>query len=103
MRQVVFGAGPVGWALSRLLDDQGHDVTTVTRSGAGPEGVTAVAGDAGDPAFVTSVLRGAEVAYQCLNPPYTAWPEGFPPLQRSLLEGSRAAGTKLVSFETLSI
>jgi hypothetical protein len=32
------------------------------------------------------------VIYQCLNAPYTQWPERFPPLQRSVLAAAERAG-----------
>ncbi len=101
MRHVVFGTGPVGSALARLLAAGGEDVIAVNRSGREPNGVRVIAGDAGDAEFATSVLRGADVAYQCLNPPYTKWPELFPPLQEAVVAGARANGAKVVSFENL--
>ena len=64
-------------------------------------GVDVVAGDASNPEFTTEVVRGAAVVYQCLNPPYTKWPELFPPLQAAVLKGAASAGAKLVSFENL--
>jgi hypothetical protein len=39
--------------------------------------------DATDSAAATDAAHGASVVYQCLNAPYTAWPERFPPLQRA--------------------
>ena len=35
------------------------------------------------------------------TPPYTKWPELFPPLQAAVLKGAASAGAKLVSFENL--
>lgn len=101
MGHVVFGTGPVGSALARCLATAGEEVKAVSRSGKGPDGISTVAGDASDPGFVASVVEGTDVAYQCLNPPYTRWPELFPPLQHNLLEAAKAAGTKLVSLENL--
>ena len=100
---IVFGTGPVGMALVEHLAGVGEQVTGVNRSGLGdvPAGVEIVAGDAFDPAFTTNVARNAAVVYQCLNPPYTDWPELFPPLQAAVLQGASAAGAKLVSFENL--
>jgi nucleoside-diphosphate-sugar epimerase len=39
--------------------------------------------------------------YQCLNAPYTQWPELFPPLQRGVLAAAERAGALLVSLENL--
>ena len=100
MKHVVFGTGAVGSALIRHLAAAGEQVSGVSRSGRGPE-EAAVAGDAGDVEFATEAMRGADVAYQCLNPPYTKWPQHFPPLQASLLAAAQAGGVKLVTLENL--
>lgn len=103
MTHVVFGTGSVGLALVEHLVAAGERVIAVSRSGQAnvAEGVEVVGGDASDPEFASSAARGAAVVYQCLNPPYTKWPELFPPLQAAVLEGAAAAGAKLVSFENL--
>ncbi len=101
MKHIVFGTGPVGSALAQHLDASGHDVIAVNRSGRSSDGIETVAGDAADSAFTTSVSEGADVIYQCLNPPYTRWPQEFPGLQRSIIAAARANDAKLVSFENL--
>lgn len=58
-------------------------------------------GDATDPAFVATVMAGASVVYQCLNPPYTKWPELFPPLQAGVLDAAARAGAKFVGMDNL--
>ena len=100
---VVFGTGPVGLAVMDELVAQGKSVRMINRSGRVdlPEGVELVTGDASDPAFTKEASAGAEVVYQCLNPPYTLWPELFPPLQAAVLEGAIASGAKLVSMENV--
>src|SRR4029077_9412950 len=45
--------------------------------------------------------KGASVIYQCLNAPYTQWPERFPPLQRSVLAAAERTGALLVSLENV--
>ena len=102
MKHVVFGTGPVGSALARELSGRGEQVVAVNRSGrADVGGATVLAGDANDADFVRLVADGSAVVYQCLNPPYTKWPDLFPPLQRNLIDAAKAAGAKLVSFENL--
>ena len=103
MTHVVFGTGPVGLALVEHLVATGQKVTAVNRGGYAdvPEGVDVLTGDASDIGFTTEAVRGASVVYQCLAPPYTKWPELFPPLQAAVAEGAFAAGAKLVSFENL--
>jgi len=102
MKHVVFGTGTIGTTLADILAGRGHKVVAVNRSGAavGP-GVEVVAGDAADRGFAASVTEGAEVVYQVMNPPYTKWPELFPPLQAAVLEAAAATSAKLVSLENL--
>ena len=103
MKQVVFGTGPIGTTLADELAAAGHKVLAVNRSGRAStgSGVELIGGDAADPAFAMSVSEGAEVIYQVLNPPYTKWPELFPPLQDSVLSAARVSGAKLVALENM--
>lgn len=100
---VVFGGGPVGAATAEALAAGGERVRVVTRGGrpALPDGVELVHGDARDPAFTAAISAGATAVYQCLNAPYDRWPADFPPLQRGVLAGARAAGARLVTLENL--
>jgi nucleoside-diphosphate-sugar epimerase len=77
----------------------------VNRSGkaALPGEVELVSGDATDTVFARRASEGASVVYQCLNPPYSQWPELFPPLQAGVLEGAASARARLVSMENLYI
>jgi nucleoside-diphosphate-sugar epimerase len=101
MKHVVFGTGQVGLSVVEHLVAAGEEVTAVNRRGHADVTVDVVGGDASDAEFTTEVVRGAAVVYQCLQPPYTKWPELFPPLQSAVLQGAAAAGAKLVSFENL--
>jgi nucleoside-diphosphate-sugar epimerase len=47
------------------------------------------------------MAAGAEVVYDCLNPPYSKWPELFPRLQASVTDAAAAAGAKLVVMDNL--
>lgn len=103
MKHVVFGTGPIGSALVTHLEGRGEQVVAVSRSGKPISGskTSVVGGDAADREFAVSVTADAGVIYQCLNPPYTKWPELFPPLQSSVLHAATTAGAKLVSFGNL--
>ena len=82
-RHVVFGTGQVGRLVVDELVGRGIDVVAVNRS----------AGDATDVEFTTRVTAGADVVYFCLNAShYDKWDVEFPPLQRGVLAGARAAG-----------
>jgi nucleoside-diphosphate-sugar epimerase len=100
---VVFGTGQVGRALAGRLSKIGVAVRTVSRhqpTGLA-DGVDWWAADASDPGAATSAAKGASVLYQCLNAPYTRWPERFPPLQRGVMAAAERHGAVLVSLENL--
>jgi nucleoside-diphosphate-sugar epimerase len=44
---------------------------------------------------------GAKVVYQSAQPHYYEWPEKFPPLQNSIIDGLTGSGVKLVVVENL--
>jgi nucleoside-diphosphate-sugar epimerase len=99
---VVFGAGPLGRSVVEELVRRGKTVRVVSRSGKmaeAPQGVEPVAGDLYDPAAVGRLAQGAAVAYQCAQPHYWEWPQKFPPLQASIIEGLSGNGTRLVIAE----
>ncbi len=102
-RHVIFGTGPVGLAVMDTLVSKDKPVRMVNRSGRAnvPDGVEVVKGDAANPELTRKICQGAAVVYNCTNPPYTKWPEMFPPLQAGVLEGAASAGAKLVAIENL--
>ena len=93
---VIFGTGPVGLSVMNELVKQGKTVRMVNRSGkaAVSAGVEVVKGDASDAASTRAICKGATVVYNCTNPPYTQWPELFPPMQAAVIEGAASAGAK---------
>ena len=88
---VIVGAGPVGSAVARLLTDAGESVRVVTRSGSGPDHplIERVAADAADARHLTELTQGAEVLYNCVNVPYTTWPELWPPISAALIAAAK--------------
>ena len=68
---VVVGAGPLGLAVTRVLQRRGTTVRVVTRSGraSAPEGVEVVAADVTDPAAAGRSCQGAAVVYHCAATP----------------------------------
>ncbi len=100
---VVFGTGQVGLALAARLAGQGIGVRAVSRHRptALPNGVDWRPADVTDHEQATDAAAGAAVVYQCLNAPYTQWPELFPPLQRGVLAAAEHAGALLVTLENL--
>ncbi len=100
---VIFGAGPIGRALVEELVARGFPVRVVSRSPVVglPPGVAHAEGDASSLAFAAEAAAGAAAVYQCLGPPYPAWADLFPPLQRSVVGAAQAAGARYVSFENV--
>ena len=85
-QQIIFGTGPLGYWVMKELIGKGNQVTMVNRSGKVaielPDNVKIIAADATDPDAVSSICKDAEVVYHCAMPPYTKWPEMFPPLMK---------------------
>jgi len=102
-KHVIVGAGQVGRHLAELLATQGHDVTVVTRSGSGPENVTRIAADATDRDRLIEITKGAGALYNVAAPPYTRWPQEWPPLAAALLATAEATGAVLVTASNLYI
>jgi nucleoside-diphosphate-sugar epimerase len=100
---VVFGAGQVGRALTARLAGLGLPVRVLSRTRPSGllDGVDWRAADATDPDAATAAAEGASVVYQCLNAPYTNWPERFPPLQRGVLSAAERNGALLVTLENI--
>ena len=104
VNHVVLGTGAIGRAVAEELVRRGDSVRMVNRSGKMDEvavGVEVVASDLYDQAKVREVTRGAKVVYQSAQPHYYEWPEKFPPLQKSILDGLTGSGAKLVIVENL--
>lgn len=102
-RHVILGTGPIGMALVDTLRARGEPVRVVNRSGRAdvPPGVEVVAADLSSPEAARQACAGAGVVYVCLNPPYHRWPEMWPPLLASVIEGAGAAGARLVMADNL--
>ena len=103
LQHVVFGTGQVGSALAAHLARAGVAVRAVSRNRPATlaGGVSWQAADVSDPAAATDAARGASVVYQCVNAPYTQWPDRFPPLQRGVLTAAERTGALLVVLENL--
>jgi len=102
-RHVVIGAGPVGTAVAELLLSRGEQVTVITRSGSGIDGVEKVAADAADRDRLIELTRGAEVIYNCVNPPYDRWAIDWPPVAAAILAAAEANGAVLATCGNLYV
>jgi nucleoside-diphosphate-sugar epimerase len=101
---VVFGTGPLGLAVMRALRRRGKRVRMLNRSSRvrfAKDPDTEVGGiDAADPTQTREVCEGATVVYHCIGLPYPRWRE-FPSLARGIVEGTAAAGARLVYADNL--
>ena len=104
-KNIVIGAGPLGLWVAQTLLDKGRQVTLINRSGkiGEPSAIPmdVIACDATDPDAVYQVCQGADVVFHCAMPPYTAWPEAFPPLTKGILGGVSRTGAKLIYGDNL--
>jgi nucleoside-diphosphate-sugar epimerase len=103
-KHVVLGTGAIGRAVMEELLKRGESVRMVNRSGKMdevPAGVEVIASDLYDPANVQEVTRGAKVVYQAAQPNYNQWPEKFPMLQKSIIDGLTGSNAKLVLVENV--
>lgn len=104
-QQIIFGTGPLGYWVMKELIGKGNQVTMVNRSGKVaielPDNVEIIAADATDHDAVSSICKDAEVVYHCAMPPYTKWPEMFPPLMKSILDGVISTNAKLIFGDNL--
>lgn len=100
---VIFGTGPLGMAVMRVLFAKNKRIRMVNTKGQAnvPANVEVCKGDAYSVESVRELTRGATVVYQCAQPPYTEWEQKFPALQNAILEGTSANGAKLVLAENL--
>jgi nucleoside-diphosphate-sugar epimerase len=101
---VVLGTGAIGRAIAEELIRRGKTVRMVNRSGKmeeAPAGAEVLAANLYDPAKVKEVTQGATVVYQASMPGYSEWPEKFPPLQKSIIDGLKGSNAKLVIAENL--
>lgn len=100
-KHVIAGAGQVGTKLAERLVERGHDVTVVTRSGSGPEGVERIAADVADRGRLATIAKGADAIYNCVNPPYHRWTQAWPPMAAAFLGAAEDTGAGLVTLGCL--
>lgn len=97
---LILGTGQLGLAIMDELVAQGKSVRLANRSGTVkeplPAGVTVTSFNVNDPDSVAKVSKGADIVFFCTQPAYHRWPEEFPPMATSLIEGLAGKGIKLV-------
>ncbi len=105
VKHVILGTGQLGLAIMDELVAAGKPVKLVNRSGRIneplPAGVILETADAAHPDDVARVTAGADVVFFCVQPAYHQWPEKFPPLASSIIEGVSRSGARLVFGDNL--
>ena len=104
INHVVLGTGAIGRAIMEELVKRGESVRMVNRSGRMdeiPAEIEVVPSNLYDPVKVREVTRDAKVVYQASQPRYHEWPEKFPLLQKSIIDGLTGGTAKLVLVENL--
>jgi len=100
-QHIIVGAGQVGTRLAARLTEQGHTVRLVSRSGNTIPGVEARSADAGDREALLAATAGADVIYNCVNPPYHRWVADWPPMADNLIAAAESTGGVLVTLSNV--
>jgi nucleoside-diphosphate-sugar epimerase len=100
---VVLGAGGgTGGAIVRLLAADGRRVRAVARRALSfADEVEQVQADVSTSDGARAACAGAAVVYHCVQPPYTRWPQEFPPLTRAIVDAATHVTAKLVMADNL--
>lgn len=101
---VVLGStGGAGNAIARALHSAGLEVRAVNRSGEAdlPEGIRRRSADISTAAGIAAAVDGAAVVYMAAQPAYHRWSEEFPAMLHNVIDGTAAAGAKLVMVDNL--
>jgi shikimate 5-dehydrogenase len=82
LHAVLGASGGTGGAVVHELARRGLRARAVSRRGdaEAPGGVERVAADVATAEGAKAACAGAAVVYHCVQPPYTRWPQEFPPL-----------------------
>ena len=105
MKNLVFGTGPLAWWVMQILLEKGDTVALASRSGkinkTLPDKVEIHACDATQPDEVAKVCKDMDAVYFCAMPPYTNWPDLFPPLAVGFLKGVARTKAKVIFGDNL--
>lgn len=100
---IVFGTGPLGYAVAEELLAREQSVMLVNKSGVGdiPEGSELAKADATNPERTREVCKNVKTVFHCAMPPYTQWPELFPAITYGIMKGAISAQANLVYGDNL--
>ena len=105
MKNMIFGTGPLAWWVMQTLLEKGDTVALASRSGkidnTLPDKVKIHACDATQPDEVAKVCQDMDAVYFCAMPPYTNWPDLFPPLVVGFLKGVARTKAKVIFGDNL--
>ena len=99
---VVLGAtGGIGASVVAALQQQGHAVRAVNRSGDAATTGERLAADVSTPAGAARAVAGAAVVYHCAQPEYTQWHGQFAAMNAAVADACEQVGAKLVFADNL--
>jgi nucleoside-diphosphate-sugar epimerase len=100
---IVFGTGPLGYAVAEELLARGQSAKLVNRSGEGdiPEGASLVKADVTNPELTREVCKNVRTVFHCAMPPYTQWPELFPAITYGIMKGAISVEANLIYGDNL--
>ena len=103
---IIFGTGPLGIWIAKLLTQRGDKVTMVNQSGKiassiATQNIAVKSINLCDSRQVESVCKEAQFIYHCAMPPYTRWPKNYNLLTQSIIKGLENINTKLIYGDNL--
>jgi nucleoside-diphosphate-sugar epimerase len=102
---IIFGTGPLGQSVMRELVARNQPLKMVNHSGRHPADIPAnieiIAADLYSPDNVRQITQSASAVYLCAQPPYTQWPEKWPLLMQSVIDGLTGTSAKLIFGDNL--
>lgn len=105
-KQVILGAGPLGFSLAGQLEAEGTDTelfSIMNNPAYDMPGTQPQAIDGAGVAQVRQACAEAGVIYLCLNAHYVDWYELFPPRLEAAIETAAATGAKLVYHDNITM
>ncbi len=97
---VIAGAGTVGTLIARKLTERGISCVLVSRTPhqSTLRGAESVSIDVADAEAFRKICHGANVVYNCINPPYDRWSTLWPQLHESFLLAAESSGAVLCTL-----
>ncbi len=105
-KTLIFGTGPLGMWVAKLLTKKGEKVTVVNQKGkikgfSHNPNITVKALNLYDSTQVATLCKDANHIFHCAMPPYTAWSENYHLLTQAIIKGLEDSNAKLIYGDNL--